>query len=77
MAQDLSAFKTPQSMGVLKSVEKNKGGRPPKKAKERRTKKITVYFTPAEKEKMSALADKMGVDDSTLIRIALADKGYL
>lgn len=77
MTQDLSAFKPPKSKGTLKAVEKSKGGRPPIDKEARKTEKATVYLTPDEKLKLNASAKKLGVAEGILLRMALADKGYI
>ena len=51
MSTDLSAFKK-NDRRVLKETSGSKGGRPPKDEAEKLTQKITVNFTPAEKEKL-------------------------
>ena len=77
MSTDLSAFKK-NDRRVLKETSLKKGGRPPKDEAEKLTQKITVNFTPAEKEKLLERSKASGgLPLTTLIRNVLAEHGYI
>ncbi len=55
--------------------DKNKGGRPKKAASEKRDKRLTLYLTEAESEKLDIIADTTDTDKTKIIQKAI--NGYV
>ena len=76
-----SIIKPPQktNKNILKQAPgpKNKGGRPPKAAAERLTKKVTCNFTSAEFDILDGLSKESGLPVAALIRTKLKNAGVL
>jgi len=62
---------------IAKKQTKGKGGRPPKAAAERLTKKITCNFTSAEFDILDSLSKESGLPVAAFIRTKLKNAGVI
>jgi len=81
LKKDLDKFKVEDQAGLKTASDlaekerKSKGGRPPKKEKDKLKNRVTVYFTDAEIISLQSKARPKAMTD--LIRQALQEKGYI
>ena len=50
-----------------RTADKNRTGRPPKTATEKQSRRVMVYLTPAEHDKLHSLAEEAGISLAALI----------